>query len=205
MFGHSLMRWAQVVPWLLLAASAASAQVDSQAALIKQAKQTLASMRPQIAKIGDSLAKNSAAHVAFRTYVDRPLPDSFIRRLTNELAILQQLMKGHEIISDLVDAANGLAAGQRLDTSVHVLSGQLSQMDDGLREVQTHLQSRQSVRKEFKASLDQIVNALIAANPADAGTLISIRVHLDPNMLDQDLGRQRSILSSTIIACNFLK
>ncbi|HEX5337926.1 MAG TPA: hypothetical protein VFW53_05770 [Gallionella sp.] len=185
--------------------SDAIAQSTSKAALLTQAKGALVSALEQLDEVGKDLDRKKAAHLTFSKYIDKSMPEAFVRGLNIEISILVQVIKTNNLVGEVVMVANQLAAGQPLNTNFSEVGEKLSEIDDGLKQLQDTLQSHRAARQSFKLRLDQIINSLIAARPGDANTLLSVGVELDPQSLDLELVQQRTVLASTIIMCNALK
>lgn len=187
------------------ASSDAIAQSTSKAVLLTQAKGALVSALEQLDEVGKDLDRKKAAHLALSKYVDKSMPEAFVKGLNVEISLLGQIIETNNLAGKVVTVANQLAAGQPLNTNFSEVGEKLSEIDDGLKQLQDTLQSHGAARQSFKLRLDQIIKSLIAAQPGDAGTFLGIGVELDPQGLDLELAQQRAVLASTIIMCNVLK
>ena len=173
--------------------------------LLTQAKGALVSALEQLDEVGKDLDRKKAAHLALSKYVDKSMPEAFVKGLNVEISLLGQIIETNNLAGKVVTVANQLAADQPLNTNFSEVGEKLSEIDDGLKQLQDTLQSHGAARQSFKLRLDQIIKSLIAAQPGDAGTLLGIGVELDPQGLDLELAQQRAVLASTIIMCNVLK
>lgn len=197
--------FASVLLILSYASPGAIAQSTSKTELLKQAKGALVSALKQLDEVGKDLDRKKAAHLTFSKYIDKSMPEAFVRGLNVEISLLDQIIKTNNLVGKVVTVANQLAAGQPLNTNFSEVGEKLSEIDNGLKQLQDTLRLHGAVRQSFKLRLDQIIKSLIAARQGDAGTLLSVGVELDPQGLDLELAQQRAVLASTIIMCNVLK
>lgn len=173
--------------------------------LQEQRRSTLQSARTLIKASALDLDTNVASQKILGRALGDQMPGDLVEGLIFELKYIQLLRNADaQALVPIVDAETSLVDGKN-EYSIADVEKMITSVDDVLGQIGSLLKSKHEPRQAYKKRMSDIIDVLIRTNPKDAGTYIKVKIQLDPDLLDQELATQRSILTSLFLVLQSLR
>ena len=173
--------------------------------LLARAKENFSSALNELVATGNSLNRIGQAHQILSNELGGQRPEWLTKCLLDEINVLTLLLQSNKLIGDQIAAAQATANGQSGSSSFADLRKLLNDIDDGLKKLQSNLETKAETRTACQSRLEQLIDGLVAAHPTKAATYSSIKIMLNPNTLDSELQQQRNIIVSAEIPMQMLQ